>query len=343
VHDAIVAPSNVGKASMPDYAALRREAVLSLPDGGQTFAGQADDSFFLDLRFFDLLYGGDLSEVGNDGLSGFNVNTLAIQVPKSDLTEGGNPVIGVWSTAERQSVRTQTSAGSQDFEGSFVQVSRLGNPLVNEVVVPVGSKDRFNASQPSGDARFLTFVENPEFPQLIQSIFKIPAPPTPRNDLVQVFLTGVPKLNMPKGVTPSEELRLNTDIAPTAGVNGGNRLGVIGGDLAGFPNGRRLADDVVDIELRVLEGQLIGRPNKLGDAVDHNDKRFVEHFPYIALPFSGSGTASLLPTGGVATGGGGTAGGGRGPQPLPLLATLGGMGLALTAVVVRRRSRAARG
>lgn len=337
--DAIAAPSNVGRASMPNYASLRQQSIVSLPDGGQAFAGQADDSFFLDLRVFDLLYGANFSEVGHDGLGGFNINTLAIQVPKSDLT-GSGPVIGVWSTAERASVRTQTSTGGLGFSGPQVQVSRLANPLVNEAVIPVGSKDRFNASMPAGDGAFLPFVLNPEIPHRIQAIYKIPAPPAPRKDLVSVFLTGLKGLNMPQDVVPSEQLRLNTAIQPTAGVNGGNRLGVIGGDKAGFPNGRRLADDTVDIELRVLEGQLIGRPNKLGDAVNKNDVPFVNQFPYVALPHSGSGAGPRLPSGGVGTGGGGTAVHSGGSVALPLVAGFGGLVLAVAGVILRRRARA---
>jgi hypothetical protein len=342
LHDALVAPSNVGKASMPNYPALQREAIFQLPDGGQTLAGQSDDPFFLDLRVFDLIYGPNFVETGQDSLAGFNVNTLVLQVPKSDLVGDHGPIIGVWSTAERDSVRTQTSTGGQSFSGEPVQVSRLGNPLVNEVVIPVGQKDRFNASRVSDDAQFLPFVTDPELPKVIQATHGIPAPPTPRNDLVAVFLTGLKGLNMPANVTPGEELRLNTSIAPTAPVNGGNRLGVIAGDNAGFPNGRRLADDVLDIELRVVEGQLIGRPNQLGDRVDTNDVPFVNHFPYLALPHSGSGAGPRLPSGGVATGGGGTAGSSNASalKSLPVSAGFGGLTLALTGLVVRRRRRA---
>jgi len=193
-----VAPSNVGKASMPDYATLRAQAVRPLASGGHVFAGQADDSFFLDLRVFDLLYGGNLSEVGHDTLHGYNVQTVALQVPSKQLAPH-QPIIGVFSATQRQNAA-----------GGFTQVSRLGMPLVNEVVIPVKDKDKFNASIPWHDAQFGQYVTNPELPKLIQGVYKIPAPATPRKDLVQVFLTGVPGLNQPPNVRPAEMIRLNT-------------------------------------------------------------------------------------------------------------------------------------
>ncbi|MEV7079324.1 DUF4331 domain-containing protein [Streptomyces sp. NPDC093516] len=273
--DVPVAPSNVGKASMPDYAALRKQAVHELAGGARTFAGQADDPFFLDLRVFDLLYGGNLSEVGNDTLKGYNVNSIALQVPSSFLTESHDqPVVGIWSTTQRKNAR-----------GYFSQVSRLGNPLVNEVVNPLKDKDKFNASAPRDDAQFLKNVTNPELPKLIEAIYKIPAPDEPRNDLVDVFLKGVKDLNQPPHVTPSEQLRLNTSVKPAAEPK---RLGVLDGDTAGFPNGRRLTDDVIDASLQVVEGELLGAKNDLGDAVDKNDKEFEKFFPYVALPTEGS-------------------------------------------------------
>ncbi|HEV2796727.1 MAG TPA: DUF4331 domain-containing protein, partial [Nocardioides sp.] len=168
----------------------------------------------------------------------------------------------------------------------YTQVSRLGNPLVNEVVLPLKLKDAFNGLKPTGDAAALKYVTNPELPKLIEGSYGIDAPPTPRNDLVSVFLTGVKGLNMPKGkITPSEQLRLNMSTPVTAQPN---RLGVIGGDTQGFPNGRRLGDDVIDIALQVVEGELVGSPNDLGDGVNANDAAFSGTFPYLALPVSGS-------------------------------------------------------
>ncbi|MFJ8084396.1 DUF4331 domain-containing protein [Streptomyces sp. NPDC096205] len=273
--DVPVAPSNVGKASMPDYAKLRTQAVHQLAGGSTSFAGQADDPFFLDLRVFDLLYGGNLSEVGNDTLKGYNVNSIALQVPNHMIRQSAHqPVVGIWSTTQRKNA-----------QGHFMQVSRLGNPLVNEVVNPVGDKDTFNASAPWDDARFLKNVTNPELPKLIEAIYKIKAPAEPRNDLVDVFLKGVDGLNQPPYVRPAEELRLNTSIPP---AHSPKRLGVLDGDKAGFPNGRRLTDDVIDASLQVVEGELLGQKNDLGDAVDKNDKAFEKEFPYVALPTEGS-------------------------------------------------------
>ena len=293
VANGIAAPSYVGAASMPDYASLRREAITSFGSAGKSFVGQGDDPFFLDLRVFDLLYGTNLKEAGNDTLDGYNVNVMALQVPKSELASGGdatkNPIIGVWTTAERQSVRTQATNGSQRFAGKFVQVSRLGQPLVNEVVAPVGAKDLFSASLPQNDAQFLAAVQDPEVPKLLELIYKIKAPAAPRNDLVQVFLTGIKDLNQPKNVVPSEELRLNMSISPSAKPN---RLGVLGGDNAGFPNGRRLEDDVIDIALRAMAGAVQGVKTELGDGVDANDVSFDKAFPYVAIPNSGSAVAA---------------------------------------------------
>ncbi|WP_030676689.1 DUF4331 domain-containing protein [Streptomyces cellulosae] len=273
--DVPVAPSNVGKASMPDYNTLRKQAVHKLTNGAQTFAGQADDPFFLDLRVFDLLYGGNLTEVGNDTLKGYNVNSIALQVPNDMITESHEqPIVGVWSTTQRRNA-----------QGYYAQVSRLGNPLVNEVVNPLKDKDKFNASNPYDDGQFLKNVTNPELPKLIEAIYKIKAPAEPRNDLVDVFLKGVKGLNQPPYVRPSEELRLNTSIKPAASPK---RLGVLDGDNAGFPNGRRLTDDVIDASLQVVEGELLGAKNDLGDAVDKNDKNFEHAFPYVALPTEGS-------------------------------------------------------
>lgn len=267
-----VAPSNTGDASMPDYAQLRDDAITSVLAGkGQTYAGQADDPFFADLRVFDLLYGGDLSEVGDDTLSEFNVNSVALQVPSSSLTAGDDPVFGVWTTTQERTA-----------SGGWSQVSRLGNPLVNEVVIPLKDKDGFNASRPVDDPQYLSYVTNSHLADLVEAVYGIPAPATPRNDLVSVFLTGVEGLNQPANLkAPGEMLRLNTSIPPAASPN---RLGVIAGDNAGFPNGRRLTDDVIDIALQVVEGELVGSPNDLGDAVGTNDKAFGDTFPYLALP-----------------------------------------------------------
>jgi len=303
-----VAPSRVGPKSMPDYQALRDAATVTLPGGWKVYAGPADDPFFLDLRVFDLLYGGDLSEVGQDTLAGYNVNSIVLQVPFKDVAIDGdatrNPVIGVWTTTDRPRVR-MTNQDNPTIGNDRVQVSRLGNPLVNEVVIPANLKNAFNSIGPDKDATIpavVNRVTNPELPQLIQAIYNIPAPATPRNDLVEIFLTGITTkkggpikadLNsqlLNAAVDPtkfqlSEMLRLNltTPLTPQP-----NRLGVLAGDLQGFPNGRRLTDDVVDISIQAVEGaaqtgQLIDALAN-GDGVNNNDNQFTNTFPYLALP-----------------------------------------------------------
>jgi hypothetical protein len=303
VDDAISAPSNVGAASMPNYNAnLFDDATVEFGSApSRTFAGQSDDAFFLDLRVFDLLYGANLSEVGDDTLEGFNVNTLALQVPKSDLALGkdadANPIIGIWSTTSRRSTTVQMNDGSQQHQGNFVQVSRLGMPLVNEVVIPVGLKDYFNASKPTADGAALPLVQDPELPRLLNAVYmtEIPDsdPDTPgiqRSDLISVFLTGVEGLNQPDGGTPSEMIRLNMSIPPCSMTC--SRLGVIGGDVAGFPNGRRLSDDIIDVSLRVVLGVLLddhqALADTIGDGVDENDVPFNSAFPYVGYPTAGS-------------------------------------------------------
>jgi hypothetical protein len=290
-----VAPSYVGNASMPNYPALADQAIYTF-GGTRAFAGQADDPFYLDLRVFDLLYGTDLKQVGNDSLAGFNVHTVALQVPMALLTASGqaprdandpSAVIGVWSTTERQTM-----------DGTWRQVSRLGQPLVNEVVIDLARKDAFNAIDPTKDAVALDRVVDPEVPKLIQAIYGIPAPPTPRTDLATIFLTGIKGVNQPANVTPSEMLRLNMMVPVTASPN---RMGVLGGDAQGFPNGRRLTDDVIDIALQAVEGAAYGllvdpsyKPAAavatLGDGVNANDKEFRASFPYVAYPHTGSST-----------------------------------------------------
>lgn len=322
VSGAPVSPSHVGDASMPNYAALREESIVDA-GAGRAYAGQADDPFFLDLRVFDLLYGGDLSEVGVDSLDGFNVNSVALQVPISELVAGDDPVIGVWSTTDRASVTTRAADGTAAPSGDFVQVSRLGNPLVNEVVVPANLKNAFNALPPEGDAGVQAVVDKvlqPELPKLIEGIYGLEAKEEPRTDLQAIFLTGLGGLNQPATATPSEQLRLNTSIPPT---DEPNRLGVLAGDNAGFPNGRRLADDALDIALQAVAGAVsvdeagaptgveIVVPLAAGDAVDSNDNDFGDAFPYLALPNSGSTVShadidstggGTMPSGGMDTG-----------------------------------------
>ncbi len=356
VENGKVAPSNVGKASFPNYAALRDEAITPVPGGGKSFAGQADDPFFLDLRVFDLLYGANLKEVGSDTLNNYNVNSIALQVPTAELTAGGDGsgIVGVWSTTDQQTLAL--SPGKATPTGDYVQVSRLGAPLVNEVVVPAGLKDAFNSLPPVKDHTIpavVAKVNDPEVPHLIEAIYGIKAPATPRDDIFAAFLTGIKGLNQPPKVVPAEMLRLNTGIKPSADPK---RLGVLAGDNAGFPNGRRLADDVVDIELQALEGAIrTGKLNPaLTDKVDRNDKAFGKSFPYLALPTSGSstqargtsvatgGTANAADTSSTAPSGAVAAGTGGSGSSLPVVpAGLGLLGLAAVgagALVVRRRA-----
>ena len=300
LNNAPVAPSRVGDASMPAYNTDLFDAAIKDAGGGaQSWVGQSDDPFFLDLRVFDLLYGADFSETGDDTLTGFNVNTMAIQVPDKRLRGPRDSVIGVWTTASRPGISVQKSDGSKKLSGRYVQVSRLGMPLVNEVVVPIGAKDYFNGSRPVNDAQFLPAVQDPELARLVNAVYPtIDVPDSnmskagiQRADLIQVFLTGIPGVNQPKKVRPSEMLRLNIDTPPCTG-GGCDRLGVIGGDMAGFPNGRRLSDDILDVSLRVMMGVLIPGhdmdADTLGDGVDVNDAMFLPDFPYVAYPTAGS-------------------------------------------------------
>ena len=297
--DLPVAPYFVGPVSMPNYNALAQSAIQSLPGGYKVFVGPRDDPFFVDLAaVFDLLtirkLPGNLGK-GVDGVGGYNVMSIVLQAPKSMLTKDGqapsaaanNHILGIWDSAERLATRTLNANGTVSNSGPEVQVSRLGMPLVNEIVIPLQDKDKFNASEPANDvANFGAYVVDPEPARLLNLLYGIRVPPTPRADLVAVFATGVPGLNQPAGVSPGEMLRLNLTIPPASAPQ---RLGVLAGDVAGFPNGRRLADDVVDIELRVVAGVLvdgfnIAPNNLLGDGIDVNDRPFLPSFPYLAPP-----------------------------------------------------------
>ena len=301
-------PVNIGPRSTPNYEALAAAAVHTLSDGTKVFAGQRDEAFPVDLgSVFDLLglrpfNGAHLIPLapgaGADGTSGFNVHTIALQVPISRLVTD-DPVIGVWSDARRPKVSVLQGGGRKPkVSGPFVQVSRLGMPLVNEVVIPLRFKDRWNSSQPKDDGHFAPYVIDPEpaalIPVLFPNVFTC-APTVPRNDLVAIFATGIPGLNQPKNVTVAEMIRLNTSIPPTP-LGQRDRLGLLAtpAQLDGFPNGRRLEDDVVDIELRALAGATpLGdcngqSPNQdLGDGVDGNDLPFLTEFPFMPTPHQG--------------------------------------------------------
>jgi len=216
-----------------------------------------------------------------------------------DVPDAGvNPVIGIYSTTYRRATRVFAGGDSSQpmHTGDWVQVSRLGNPLVNEVVVPLGLKDAFNASETTGDGAFLPLVTDPELARLIPILYPgVEVPPAPRNDLVAIFLTGIPMLNQLPNGAPTEMLRLNTSIPPTGtDPNGQSTLGLLGGQSDGFPNGRRLNDDVVDIALQALAGATPFTPdfdvapnNQLGDGVSGNDLPYLTTFPYLPLPHEG--------------------------------------------------------
>ena len=199
--------------------------------------------------------------------------------------------MGVWSTTERRrlDVRGSYARASKRHKDRWVQVSRLGNPLVNEVVIPLGQKDRFNRTTPDRDAALYgKYVVKPELAAILNALFDVGAPEDDRTDIVQALLQGIPDVNQHKGIDgpPAvDTIKLNLGVPPASGAP--DRFGVVGGDLAGFPNGRRLEDDVVDIELQVVAGLLKGNKVPLGDGVDRNDKPFLSAFPYLAGPTSG--------------------------------------------------------
>lgn len=308
-----VAPPNIGAKSTPNYNELMKSAVKKVQNA-MVFSGPADDPFFIDLGgTFDLLTIRKLpgnAGGGVDGLAGYNVNAIAIQIPISVITskmatdaKDPNAVIGVWTTASRRSINIirENKPTLPIYRGKWVQVSRLGAPLVNEAVIPLGQKDVWNSSKPKDDAQFAHSVADPEVGKLLKALYNIQVPPQgafgskdERDDLIAIFLTGITGLNQPANVKPSEQLRLNVKIPVTAMPD---PLGVLGGDTQGYPNGRRLADDVTDITLRAVAGTIypLFHPDfkadqtgaQLGDGVDTNDKEFSAMFPYLAAPHSG--------------------------------------------------------
>ncbi len=311
-------PNNVGPRSTPDYETLAQAAITELDNGITVFAGQRDDPFFADvgsifdlggLRPFNELHIAPLDAApGVDALGSFNVNTIAIQVPKRMLTNDGkdvkaadapNAVIGVYATASRPDTKVFSTEEGVSVEGDMVQLSRLANPLINEVVVPLGAKDQWNRSEPANDEQFAGPGLQPELAALINLLYPATADVKEkgRQDLALILFQGVPGLNSSGEETPiADLLRLNMGIPPSENPS---RLGVLAGDLAGFPNGRRLWDDVVDIEIRAIAegyGEFLAEnfdlPNKspnnqLGDGCDANDVAFLDSFPYVGTPHAG--------------------------------------------------------
>jgi hypothetical protein len=292
------APNNAGKKTIPNYDGIANQAIRGLKGGGKVFTGQRDDPFFIDLTVpFDALnfrlatgnQGG-----GVDDVAGYSVHSVVLQVPEAQVTRNhksvagpsaSNAVVGVWSSTERRRLQLTNSTRSRTKHNRYVQVSRLGNPLVNEVVIPLGKKDQFNRTKPSQDAKLYgKYVLNPEVAKLMNALFPgvVNAPEKNRTDIVTALLTGIPGLTqIGKHPAAADTLKLNLGVAPNPNPS---RFGVLANDTAGFPDGRRPADDVVDISVRVIAGFLKGNKKALGDGVDQNDKPFSASFPYLANP-----------------------------------------------------------
>ena len=323
-------PCNIGPLSTPNYAALAESAVQSLPGGTTVFCGQRAEGFYVDLgAIFDL---GDLRPIANlhatfglpglsatpgvDTLGMINVHSIALQVPMSALMptfgrrhQPSSQVIGVWTSANRQQAHVFGGRDGDDvYTGPWMQRSRLGNPLFNEVLVPISRKDYWNKQTPAGDSQFAAGVNFPELAQLLPVLYPgafpnlaaFNATNTARADLAAILLTGIPAgivsptYTTYTGPTQADMLRLNLSIPPSATPN---RLGVLGGDLAGFPNGRRVFDDVVSIELRAIAGATLplvdpsftpdGAIAAVSDGLDGSDIAYLSSFPYLGTPYSG--------------------------------------------------------
>jgi hypothetical protein len=326
-------PCNIGPLSVPDYKGLANDATFKLRTGERVFAGQRAEGFFVDLgAIFDLgtlrpfqnlhLLGQKVFQEAGEPVNAtdrVNVHSIALQVPLEDLRgRGANyryraddsaSVIGVWTTASRQQVRVLKNRASDVLVGPTVQVSRLGNPLFNEVIVPMAKKDLWNSLPPVEDKNFARFVEQPELAQLLPVLYpgvfdnlaKLNKAKTPRADLVAILLTGIPAgliegFQNNTGEVQADMLRLNTAIPPAKKEN---RFGLLGGDLAGYPNGRRVRDDVVSIALRAVAGvtfALVDKkftPDEAAAAVTPGlsakdvTSPFLNRFPYLGLPYDG--------------------------------------------------------
>jgi hypothetical protein len=330
-------PCNIGPLSTPDYASLAQSAVHAVGGGISVFAGQRAEGFYVDLgSIFDL---GDLRPFeqlhaqygmnvftkpapGVNATAQLNVHSIAIQVPIAQLVSGTHghvsdpgSVIGVWTTASRQRVRLfDADRAEQVWSGPFHQVSRLANPLVNEVLIPLGHKDTWNKLPPSDDKRFAQYFAHPElagllpalYPGVFPNLAALVAAGTARADLEAILLTGIPSGIVPgfqnnTGPVLADMLRLNTAIPPSASPN---ILGLIGGDPAGFPNGRRVFDDVVTVELRAIAGVTVPlvdpsfTPDGAASAVTDGltaasvPSGYLSQFPYLGVPYSGFDTPS---------------------------------------------------
>ncbi|MBM3725959.1 MAG: DUF4331 domain-containing protein [Acidobacteria bacterium] len=323
-------PANAGPRTM-DHAALRSASVYTMTNGVRTFAGNTDDGFWIDLGgAFDTLNthkfpvlspaeDASLTNYAADFVSGYSVNSIAVEVPISMLTRTGaiepatSPAatIGVWASTSRPRVTVRRAPLSQQSSGNWQQVQRMGNPLINELIIGTGFKDRFSMDQPKNDGQFASFFLDPLLARVINAAFggAVAIPPAPRTDLLPlvVYTPPIAATGTPTGPV-ADMLRLNTGVAPTPEASI-NRLGLLGGDGAGFPNGRRLQDDVTDIALRAVVGVLnpafnVAPNNRLGDGVNVNDAPYAGAFPFLAPSPSGRDRRHIDPgepgcTGGV--------------------------------------------
>jgi hypothetical protein len=297
-----------------NYEMISASAVSATSEGGQVFVGPRQEAFYVDLgKVFDLARLGTLGfGTPSNDTAEFNVTTLAIQTPISKLTADGDPVIGAWTTASRQSINIIGRDGQVKSRGPWMQISRLGSPLVNEVVIGAKDKDKFNASEPKNDVKnFGDYVVNPRIVKILNVLYGLGLKETGRGDLVQAFVSGIPGVNRPAKLTVAGEmLRLNTAIPVTDPAKRSDLgiLGVLQGNLdaQGFPNGRRVTDDVTDAELSALtlkcngvdegfgptlfdaNGQLACTGIVLGDGVDKSGLDFRASFPYLPTPHSGT-------------------------------------------------------
>jgi hypothetical protein len=317
-------PSNVGPRTMPNYPALAQQGIYNLTSGVRVFAGTVEDPFYIDVgAVFDTLNfrtaagGGVLSpsmdaddntNFAPDHLSGFNVNTIAIEVPKTMLTQTGNmepasspaATIGVFGTTARARLTVRRAPLPAEDSGSFSQIQRMGNPLINELLIGTGFKDRWSMSQPKDDSQFADMLLDPLLARVFNAAFGINVPPPPRNDLLPLvqYRPPIAAPGTPTGPV-ADLLRLNTGVAPTS-AGARRRLGALAGDFGGFPNGRRVSDDVTDIAARVVAGVLnpafnVSPNNRIGDGVNTNDRAYQETFPYVAFAHSGRNRRHIDP------------------------------------------------
>ncbi len=319
-------PSNVGPRTMPNYDALAAQGIYTLAGGGDSsgdmrvFAGTVADPFFIDLgAAFDSFNfrvnsgsgvpgvlsasqdAADQVNIAPNSLSGFNVNTIAIEVPIKMLTSDGKQhaatdpkaTIGSWATTSRPQITVRNAPNNATMTSSFSQVQRLANPLINELLIGTGYKDYWSMSQPKDDAQFAPFAVDPTVPRIFNAIYGINIPPPPRTDLAIIYTYAAPIAapGTPAG-PPADLLRLNTGVPPTP-LSQRKRLGVLAGDLAGYPDGRRLTDDVTDIVARVVGGGVlipkynVFPNNAIGDGVNAPDVATQETFPYVHYSYSG--------------------------------------------------------